>query len=49
MDELEIMEELKNKGIIFIETKECTAYGTGAKVTIPKKFIGKKVAVLVYK
>ncbi|MBU1030616.1 MAG: DUF2080 family transposase-associated protein [Nanoarchaeota archaeon] len=41
---LQIIDDIK-----FIYEKTITKYGTGAKIDAPKKFLGKKVYVLIRK
>ncbi|MFW6040653.1 MAG: DUF2080 family transposase-associated protein [Thermoplasmatota archaeon] len=43
------MESVLSKEIKEIFTKEVTPFGTGAKVGVPKRYLGKEVYVIVCK
>jgi putative transposon-encoded protein len=42
-----VVSEIRLKGIVGFMRRQVTRYGTGAKVTCPKEFLGKVVYVII--
>ena len=45
--DFKVVSELRLKGIVGFMRRQVTAYGTGAKVTCPKEFLGKTAYVII--
>ncbi|MCL5789889.1 MAG: DUF2080 family transposase-associated protein [Candidatus Thermoplasmatota archaeon] len=45
--EFNVTKEIKLKGIAGFMKRKVTAYGTGAKVTCPKEFLGKTAYLVI--
>jgi len=45
--DFKVVSEIRLKGIVGFMRRQVTHYGTGAKVTCPKQFLGKVVYVII--